>query len=79
MKVLEEYYGPERLDSLSRAPWEKSYRPQMEAYIRVEVNGKQLHARRLVEGDRYGPPYAYVMRDLRQQIMREVEREVFGS
>lgn len=79
MRVLEEYYGPERIDSFSRGPWEKSYRPQHEAYLRVEVNGKQLHVKRMVDADRYGPPYSYVMRDLRQQIMREVEKEVFGS
>jgi hypothetical protein len=82
MKVIEEYYGPERV--LNNAPWNSgSYgtygRNQMEAYLRVEVNGRMLHAKKIVEGDRYGPPYAYVMRDLRRQIMLEVEKEVFGS
>ena len=79
MKVLEEYYGPERLDSSRWDTRGASYRNQYEAYLRVEVNGKQLHVKRLVDADRYGPPYSWVMRDLRHQIMREVEKEVFGS
>jgi hypothetical protein len=77
MRVIEEYYGPERLSS----GWDKPnyhYKNQMEAYLRVEVNGRMVHAKQIVPGDRYGPPYAYVMRELRRQIMAEVEKEVFG-
>lgn len=75
MKIIESFYGSESL--LKICP--DSCRPQIVARIRVEVAGKILAAESRHDNWAGSPPYSHVMRNLQQQILREVGKELFGS
>lgn len=73
MKIIEQYYGPVRDKELFP---EHHPLKDRECYIRVEVNGRQLHVKKITPKE---VPAKFIMRDCRKAIMADVEREVFGD
>ena len=73
MKIIEQYYGPVRRHQLDQHEF---FNPlDMEAYVRVEVNGRILQVKTLVNKQ---IPAKFALADCQRQIMFAVQKEIFG-
>lgn len=79
MKLTEFYYGPVRLpEGLAKDPSERGLydASSLECYIKVNVNGRSIHHRSVVDRE---IPHAVVLRAVRSNLMKEIEKELFGG